>query len=454
MSVIQLGYLGLNVRDTGAWEKFAADFIGLQVWPDRGEDGTVYLRMDERHHRFMLTPSDSEGVFCTGWEVANAQALVETVSRLKANGVKVTPGTEAEARKRRVWEFVKFDDPTGLSGELYYGAHVDHRPFKPGRAVSGFVTGVCGMGHLVVGVEKAAPVVAFYRDLLGFRLTDYIVWAEQKVDVTFLHCNPRHHSIAFVEGANVPARVLNHFMVETHVARRRGARLRHRGRDEPRRHPGPRPPQQRQGHVVLRGEPVGLRRRVRMGRDPGDGREHVDHPAPHVGLDLGASAAQEREDTVRRTGGTARAGRTGSSDHDRFLLRSSARRSHLDRRWPQLSLRGTGQPDPVRPALAVPPVRARWRAGSSDPGRGSSAVLAVGHRGHRASAVGAVVTTEEDRMARAMTRREVVKAVVGAAAGARGAGGDGASEGAGWAGEDRVSVSGSGSVHADRVRYA
>ena len=163
----------------------------------------------------MLTPSHEDGVSCTGWEVANAQALAETVARLKANGVKVTPGTEAETRKRRVWEFVTFDDPTGLRGELYYGAHVDHRPFRPGRALSGFVTGALGMGHLVVGVEKAAPLTAFYRDLLGFRLTDYIVWAEQKVDVTFLHCNPRHHSIAFVEGPNVPPRVLNHFMVET-----------------------------------------------------------------------------------------------------------------------------------------------------------------------------------------------------------------------------------------------
>jgi len=215
MSVTQLGYLGLNVRDVGAWEKFASDFLGLQVWPDRGEDGTVYLRMDERHHRFMLTPSNEESVFCTGWEVANAQALAETVARLKANGVKVTPGTQAEAQKRRVWELVKFDDPTGLSGELYYGAHVDHRPFKPGRAIAGFVTGAGGMGHLVVGVERAAPVAAFYRDLLGFRLTDYIVWAEQNVDVTFMHCNPRHHSIAFAEGPNVPPRILNHFMLET-----------------------------------------------------------------------------------------------------------------------------------------------------------------------------------------------------------------------------------------------
>lgn len=214
MSVTQLGYLGLNVRDPGAWEKFATGFLGLQVWPDRGEDGTLYLRMDERHHRYMLTPSDEDSVFGTGWEVPNAQALSETVARLKAGGIKVTPGTPEEARKRRVWELVKFDDPTGLKGELYYGAHIDQRPFTPGRAVSGFVTGACGMGHLVVGVEKTAPLVAFYRDMLGFRLTDYIVWAEQNANVTFMHCNPRHHSIAFAEGPDIPAGVLNHFMVE------------------------------------------------------------------------------------------------------------------------------------------------------------------------------------------------------------------------------------------------
>ena len=215
MSVTQLGYLGLNVRDMDAWIRFARDFLGLQLVAERGEDGTQYLRADSRHHRFLLVPGNENSVACTGWEVANAQALDETVARLKAHGVKVTPGTPAEIRQRKVWNLVKFDDPTGLRGEVYYGAYVDHRPFQPGRAVSGFVMGDCGMGHLVVGVAKAEPLVTFYRDVLGFRLTDYIVWAEQNATVTFMHCNPRHHSIAFAEGPGIPAGVLNHFMLET-----------------------------------------------------------------------------------------------------------------------------------------------------------------------------------------------------------------------------------------------
>ena len=43
--VTQLGYLGLEVSDMPAWERFAADLLGLE----RGgtdPDGTLFLRMD------------------------------------------------------------------------------------------------------------------------------------------------------------------------------------------------------------------------------------------------------------------------------------------------------------------------------------------------------------------------------------------------------------------------
>ena len=46
------------------------------------------------------------------------------------------------------------------------------RTFRPGRRVSGFRTGPLGLGHAVVKLEKTESLLPFYRDLLGFKVSD------------------------------------------------------------------------------------------------------------------------------------------------------------------------------------------------------------------------------------------------------------------------------------------
>ncbi len=81
-------------------------------------------------------------------------------------------------------------------------------PFKPGRNISGFRTGPLGMGHAVLHVKDINDAMPFYRDVLGFRLSDYMT---KPFNAYFFHANPRHHSIAFIEtGRNAT----HHLMVE------------------------------------------------------------------------------------------------------------------------------------------------------------------------------------------------------------------------------------------------
>ena len=49
----------------------------------------------------------------------------------------------------------------------------DTEPFKPSRPISGFKTGALGMGHVVLHVKDFNKVVPFYRDILGFKISDY-----------------------------------------------------------------------------------------------------------------------------------------------------------------------------------------------------------------------------------------------------------------------------------------
>jgi 2,3-dihydroxybiphenyl 1,2-dioxygenase len=90
------------------------------------------------------------------------------------------------------------------------------RRFQSPRPIAGFVTGDQGMGHIVVGIRDMDESLAFYRDGLGLRVSDY-VRAERPqggvLNLVFLHCNPRHHSIAFGKPGTPEGR-LNHLMLQ------------------------------------------------------------------------------------------------------------------------------------------------------------------------------------------------------------------------------------------------
>ena len=215
-SVTQLGYLGIGVSDLARWEQFAGDLLGLEVG-GADPDGSIFLKMDEYHHRFVLQPGGTDDLSFVGWEVRDQAALAELRERLRAGGVEVTAASAAEARARRVVELLKLSDPSGIPTEIYFGPLMNfERPFKSPRPIAGFVTGEQGLGHIVVRVDDSARSQHFYRDLLGLRISDFIDMKShrsgQSLSLTFMHCNPRHHSIAFGE---IPAtKRLMHFMLQ------------------------------------------------------------------------------------------------------------------------------------------------------------------------------------------------------------------------------------------------
>jgi catechol 2,3-dioxygenase-like lactoylglutathione lyase family enzyme len=152
----------------------------------------VHFRMDDRKQRLVADCSIPEGQRYFGWEVADSTALDTLAARLDGAGVAVKQEPAALADQRFVSSLISFADPSGNRLEAFHGAHIADEPFQPGRSISGFRTGPLGMGHavlMVTGIEAALP---FYRDLLGFRISDYI---RQPITAYFLHVNPRHHSL-------------------------------------------------------------------------------------------------------------------------------------------------------------------------------------------------------------------------------------------------------------------
>jgi 2,3-dihydroxybiphenyl 1,2-dioxygenase len=214
-AVTQLGYLGIGVSDIVAWKDFATAVLGMEI-AETDADGSLFLRMDDYHHRFVIHPGGNDDLAYAGWQVKDEAALEEIGERLGEAGIAVAHGTPAETDARRVLGLIKLRDPNGIATELYYGPLINFEtPFVSPRAISGFVAGDQGLGHIVVIPKDVDESLRFYRDLLGMRISD-VVEAEVapgvKLRFPFLHCNPRHHSIALIP-APLP-RKLQHFMVQ------------------------------------------------------------------------------------------------------------------------------------------------------------------------------------------------------------------------------------------------
>lgn len=210
--IAQLGYIGFEVKDLVAWEKFATEVLGLQV-AARQPDGALGLRMDAYQQRMVLEPGPADDLAFLGWEVSDEAALQAVIARLHAAGFETREGTEAERLNRRVKRLVKFQDPAGLPSELFYGPELSDTPFQSNVVRSGFKASENGMGHIVISANNQQESKDFYCNVLGFRLSDYIITElyGYKVNIAFFHINPRHHSIAFGEQQK---KRLHHFMLE------------------------------------------------------------------------------------------------------------------------------------------------------------------------------------------------------------------------------------------------
>ncbi len=206
MSVQALGYVGVRAKELDDWASFGTRFLGMQR-VDKSRS-TLAFRMDDRKQRLVVTADGGEGIGFFGWEVEDAAALDALAQRLERAEVKVARGSQALADERRVKDLIVVHDPAGNRVELFHGAETTSDPFVPGRNISGFRTGPLGMGHVVLNFKRVAEVMSFYRELLGFRLSDYFL---QPFPAYFCHVNERHHSLAFSE---VGKDGVHHMMIE------------------------------------------------------------------------------------------------------------------------------------------------------------------------------------------------------------------------------------------------
>jgi 2,3-dihydroxybiphenyl 1,2-dioxygenase len=210
MLISQLGYLVFDVSDLEAWRRLGTDVLGLTV-EDHGAG--LAWRHDTHRARFFIETGGSDDLVAVGWVARDDAALDALCTRLADAGVAVEEGTTAQAAARHVERLVCFIAPGGIPTELVVGPALADSPFQSEQVPGGFVAGSLGLGHVVLSSPSREQGERFYREVLGFELSDHIVTEVygHPVDLAFMHTNGRHHSVA-VGGPQ--RKRLHHFMVE------------------------------------------------------------------------------------------------------------------------------------------------------------------------------------------------------------------------------------------------
>ena len=206
---IESAYIVLESSNPAAVNKYFGEVIGLMPGvPAPG--GAFTWRADGKAQRVVLTHGQANDAACIGFEVTSREALDAAVARLRKLGLDPVAGTPALNKERRVKDMVRVPSPWGVEVELVLGLENAATPFASAVYPNGFVTGSQGFGHFVFGVAGADVYEAsrkFALEGLGVKLTDFLrlPMGPVELNVSFFHCNARHHSLAI---AQIPAPVV------------------------------------------------------------------------------------------------------------------------------------------------------------------------------------------------------------------------------------------------------
>jgi catechol 2,3-dioxygenase len=176
-----LSHIGLAVDDPPAAAAYYARTLGLVV-SETLADGTIRLGWGRGFHALELTAG--HGLAHFGLELSDEAGLAALESRLQAHGV---PAAREELAGDHL-PVLAFRDPDGHRVEAHgpvdrSGEHAADPGRRPVR-----------IHHVTFASPAIAEQVAFYEQVLGFRVSDRMgeVFA-------WLRCNQEHHTVAVVE---------------------------------------------------------------------------------------------------------------------------------------------------------------------------------------------------------------------------------------------------------------
>ena len=211
MGVMRIGHLNLRVLDMTAALKHYVETLGLQK-VDEDAQGNVYLKCWDEwdKYSFILSPADHAGMNHIAYKVQKDAELDEFKAKIEATGRKAE--LMAPGHLRDCGRALRFEMPSGHLMYLYaektfvgkaVGAE-NPEPWPDGLKGAG----VHWLDHALLmcelnpekGINKVEENVVFFRDVLGFYLSEQIVTPDNTKVGAFMFCTNKPHDIAFVGG--------------------------------------------------------------------------------------------------------------------------------------------------------------------------------------------------------------------------------------------------------------
>lgn len=194
-AVTDLQYVALAVPDLEAERRFFLETWGLELAAE--QDGMLYLATVASHHPYVirLRQDDEKKTDLIGFTAASRADVDALADQVKAAGCKVISEPAPSNGPAGGYAF-RFFDPDGHAIEIVAEAKLRQpRALEKGESLP------LQISHIVLHSPTHKDLERFYRDVLGFRLSDWL-----GDFMVFLRCSPAHHRLAILPGP--PA--LNH----------------------------------------------------------------------------------------------------------------------------------------------------------------------------------------------------------------------------------------------------
>ena len=186
-------HVALEVPDLDASVMWATNVLGLRE--TERIDGVSYLTHAECHHSLQYIAADRAAVHHISLQARDHSALDGLHARLRELEIKIISTEPEEPALDRA---IRFCAPAGHVIEVFVSME------NAGAAQVGRGVPPRKFGHPTLTCERTGPTVAFFRDVLGFKLSDDVGDGA----LVFLRCNPDHHGVGVAVG---PRAGLNHY---------------------------------------------------------------------------------------------------------------------------------------------------------------------------------------------------------------------------------------------------
>ncbi|MGE3988609.1 MAG: VOC family protein [Pseudorhodoplanes sp.] len=187
MSVIsKIGFVCYDTKDIERLADYHEGVLGFRI---QREGNLCYCYGSSGDAEIVLRHSDRSGCTVLGLQLCDEQSRSDLKRRLSSQGVKVAKGSHV-ALTLGLDEAIALPNIHGIDIVVYGQSWPSMEPLRASAAIL-----PSKLGHAAFNVIDPQATVAFFTDIFGFKVSDWM-----GDFFAFLRCNSDHHAVNFLRG--------------------------------------------------------------------------------------------------------------------------------------------------------------------------------------------------------------------------------------------------------------